>query len=158
MIHEQDQSTPEARRIRCARYLDDDEAIAECMTAVLEADDPDLLLLALSDVARAKGVTQVAKDCRPGPGKPLQGTCARGEASLRDSHEGGTSIGRQVHRATDMSAPGRHKREYQSAHDEGTPVSRPRERCRRSAWTGHGELGQARTAYFSPNPEQVCAQ
>lgn len=45
-----------------ARYLDDDEAIAEYMTAVLETNDPDLLLLALSDVARAKGMTQVAKD------------------------------------------------------------------------------------------------
>ena len=45
-----------------ARYLDDDEAIAEYMTAVLEANDSDLLLLALSDVARAKGMAQVAKD------------------------------------------------------------------------------------------------
>ena len=45
-----------------ARYLDSEEAIAEYMTAVLEADDPDLLLLALADVARAKGMTQVAKD------------------------------------------------------------------------------------------------
>ena len=45
-----------------ARYLDDDEAIAEYMTAVLEANDLDLLLLALSDVARAKGMAQVAKD------------------------------------------------------------------------------------------------
>ena len=32
------------------------------MTAVLEAEDPDLLLLALGDVARAKGMAQVAKD------------------------------------------------------------------------------------------------
>ena len=45
-----------------ARYLDDDEAVAEYMTAVLESNDPDLLLLALSDVARAKGMAQVAKD------------------------------------------------------------------------------------------------
>ncbi len=45
-----------------ARYLDDDEAITEYMTAVLEANDPDLLLLALGDVARAKGMAQVAKD------------------------------------------------------------------------------------------------
>jgi probable addiction module antidote protein len=45
-----------------ARYLDDDEAVAEYMSAVFEADDPDLLLLALSDVARAKGMAQVAKD------------------------------------------------------------------------------------------------
>ena len=45
-----------------ARYLEDDEAIAEYMTAVLEANDPALLLLALSDVARAKGMAQGAKD------------------------------------------------------------------------------------------------
>ena len=45
-----------------ARYLTDDAAIAEYMTIVLEADDPDLLLLAMGDVARAKGMAQVAKD------------------------------------------------------------------------------------------------
>jgi probable addiction module antidote protein len=45
-----------------ARYLDSDEAIAEYMSVVLEANDPDLLLLALGDVARAKGMAQVAKD------------------------------------------------------------------------------------------------
>ena len=45
-----------------ARYLDDDEAVAEYMTAVLETNDSDLLLLALGDVARAKGMAQVAKD------------------------------------------------------------------------------------------------
>ena len=45
-----------------ARYLTDDAAIAEYMTAILETDDPDLLLLALGDVARARGMAQVAKD------------------------------------------------------------------------------------------------
>ena len=45
-----------------AKYLDDEDAIAEYMTAVLEVNDPDLLLLALSDVARAKGMAQVARD------------------------------------------------------------------------------------------------
>lgn len=44
-----------------ARYLDNDEAIAEYMAAVLEQDDPDLLLAALGDVARAKGMANVAK-------------------------------------------------------------------------------------------------
>ena len=32
------------------------------MSAVLETDDPDLLLLALGDVARARGMAQVARD------------------------------------------------------------------------------------------------
>ena len=45
-----------------ARYLTDDVAVAEYMTAVLETEDPDLLLLALGDVARARGMAQVAKD------------------------------------------------------------------------------------------------
>ena len=45
-----------------ARYLTDDAAVAEYMTAVLETNDPDLLLLALGDVARARGMAQVAKD------------------------------------------------------------------------------------------------
>ena len=45
-----------------ARYLNDDAAIAEYITAVLETGDADLLLLALGDVARARGMAQVAKD------------------------------------------------------------------------------------------------
>ena len=45
-----------------ARYLDNDDAIAEYMTAVLEENDTDLLILALADVARARGMAQVAKD------------------------------------------------------------------------------------------------
>lgn len=53
---------PKLHPFDAARYLDSEEAIAEYMTAVLEADDPDLLLLALGDVARAKGMAQVAKD------------------------------------------------------------------------------------------------
>jgi probable addiction module antidote protein len=40
----------------------DDEAISEYMTAVLEANHPDLLLLALDEVARAKAMAQVARD------------------------------------------------------------------------------------------------
>ena len=44
-----------------ARYLTDDAAIAEYVTAVLETDDPDLFLLALGDVARTRGMARVAK-------------------------------------------------------------------------------------------------
>lgn len=55
-------TSPKLVAFDAARYLDNDEAIAEYMTAVLEAEDPDLLLLALGDVARSKGMAQVAKD------------------------------------------------------------------------------------------------
>ena len=45
-----------------ARYLTNDLAIAEYMNAVLESGDSDHLLLALGDIARARGMAQVAKD------------------------------------------------------------------------------------------------
>ena len=55
-------TSPKLLPFDAARYLTDDVAVAEYMTAVLETDDPDLLLLALGDVARARGMAQVAKD------------------------------------------------------------------------------------------------
>ena len=45
-----------------ARYLTDDVAIADYMSIVLESGDSDHLLLALGDVARARGMAQVAQD------------------------------------------------------------------------------------------------
>ncbi|KAB2963977.1 MAG: putative addiction module antidote protein [Thermoanaerobaculia bacterium] len=45
-----------------ARYLTDDVAVAEYMTVVLETGDPELLLLALNDIARARGMASVAKE------------------------------------------------------------------------------------------------
>ena len=44
------------------RYLDSDEAIATYLDAVLQEDDPALLAAALGDVARAKGMTQIARE------------------------------------------------------------------------------------------------
>lgn len=45
-----------------ARHLHDDEAIAEYISVVLETGDDELLLSALGDMARARGMAQVAKD------------------------------------------------------------------------------------------------
>ena len=45
-----------------ADYLDDEETIAEYLTAALEDSNPDVFLAAVRDVARAKGMTQLAKD------------------------------------------------------------------------------------------------
>lgn len=44
------------------RYLDSDEAIAAYLDAALEEDDPALLAAALGDIARAKGMTQIARE------------------------------------------------------------------------------------------------
>jgi len=43
-------------------YLDSEEAIAAYINAVLEEDDPALLLAAISDVAKARGMARVAQD------------------------------------------------------------------------------------------------
>ena len=45
-----------------ADYLADEETIAEYLTAALEDPNPDLFLIAVRDVARARGMTQLAKD------------------------------------------------------------------------------------------------
>lgn len=44
-----------------ARYLPDDEAVAQYLTLVLEDNDPALLAAALGDIARARGMTEIAK-------------------------------------------------------------------------------------------------
>ncbi len=45
-----------------ADYLDDEQVIAEYLTAALEDPNPDVFLAAVRDVARARGMTQLAKD------------------------------------------------------------------------------------------------
>ena len=45
-----------------ADYLDNEESIAEYLTAALEDTNPDVFLTAVRDVARARGMAQLAKD------------------------------------------------------------------------------------------------
>lgn len=45
-----------------ADYLDNEETIAEYITAALEDPNPDVFLTAVRDVARARGMAQLAKD------------------------------------------------------------------------------------------------
>jgi probable addiction module antidote protein len=44
-----------------SKYLDDEEAIADYIRLAIEDGDPGLLAAALGDVARARGMTQVAQ-------------------------------------------------------------------------------------------------
>ncbi len=45
-----------------AEYLDSDEKIAEYLAAALEENDPALFSAALGDIARAKGMSQMARE------------------------------------------------------------------------------------------------
>lgn len=52
----------ELKPFDAADHLEDEQAIAEYLTAILEEDDPALFTAALADVARAKGgITEVAR-------------------------------------------------------------------------------------------------
>jgi probable addiction module antidote protein len=44
-----------------ARYLDNEESIAVYLTGILEVNDAALLASALGDIARARGMTEIAK-------------------------------------------------------------------------------------------------
>jgi len=44
------------------KYLDNNEIIAEYLSQILEDGDLNELLVAIGDIARAKGMTQIAKD------------------------------------------------------------------------------------------------
>jgi len=45
-----------------ARYLDDDEAIRDYLESILEEGDAGLLAAALGDIAKARGMSGIARD------------------------------------------------------------------------------------------------
>jgi probable addiction module antidote protein len=44
-----------------AEYLDNDEVIAEYLSAALEDSDPDVFLRAVANVAKARGISEIAR-------------------------------------------------------------------------------------------------
>ncbi|PRY09405.1 MULTISPECIES: addiction module antidote protein [unclassified Paraburkholderia] len=49
-------------RFDASDYLDSEEAIAEYLNAALEDGDADVLLAAIADIAKARGIAKVAAD------------------------------------------------------------------------------------------------
>ena len=49
-----------------ADYLDDNETVAAYLSAALTESDPNVFLMAVKDVARARGMSQLAKDTQLG--------------------------------------------------------------------------------------------
>ncbi|MDP2380167.1 MAG: putative addiction module antidote protein [Pseudohongiella sp.] len=48
------------KKFDAADYLDSEEMIAEYLSAALEDENPDVFLAAVSDVAKARGMTAIA--------------------------------------------------------------------------------------------------
>lgn len=55
-------SKHEVSRFDVTDYLDSEEMIAEYINAALEQGDADLLVAAIADVAKARGIAKVAAD------------------------------------------------------------------------------------------------
>ena len=64
------------------------EDIAAYLDAVLEDGDPELLKAALAGIARAKGMTEIARDFKAWPRQPLQSAIAKGQPRACDRCQG----------------------------------------------------------------------
>ena len=54
-------TTPGYTRFDAADYLDNDELMAEYLAVCMEDTDPSVFLAALADVAKAKGMSEIAR-------------------------------------------------------------------------------------------------
>ena len=81
-------------------YLDSDEAIARYLDSVLEEDDPLLLAAALGDVARAKGMTGVARETGLGRESLYKALSPSGNPEFATVHKVIRSFGLHLHVTT----------------------------------------------------------
>jgi probable addiction module antidote protein len=83
-------------------FLDDDEVVAEYLTAALEDPNPDVFLAAVGHVAKARGMTAIAE--RAGLGREsLYKAFARHQAALRHRTESAAQPRREAHRVADLT-------------------------------------------------------
>ncbi|MFB9121980.1 putative addiction module antidote protein [Paraburkholderia dipogonis] len=71
-------------RFDASDYLDSEEAIAEYLNAALEDGDADVLLAAIADIAKARGIAKVAADAGLGR-ESLYKTLAPGSKPRMDT-------------------------------------------------------------------------
>ncbi len=65
-----------------AAYLDSEESMAEYLEAALEENDSALIAAALGDIARAKGMTRIARDTGLGRESLYKGLSVEGNPNL----------------------------------------------------------------------------
>ncbi len=62
MANEKKGKTMKYSKFDVVDYLDSEEAIAAYLSAVMEENDPELLIAALGDIARARGMAKLSED------------------------------------------------------------------------------------------------
>jgi probable addiction module antidote protein len=83
-----------------ARYLETDEDIAAYLDAALEEDDPALLIAALGDIARAKGMTEIARETGLGRESLYKALSSTGNPEFRTVQRVVHSLGLKLHVTT----------------------------------------------------------
>ncbi len=79
------------------RYLDSDEAMAAYLDFALEEDDPALLAAALGDIARAKGMTQIARETGLGRESLYKALSSEGNPEFGTVQKVVRSLGLKLH-------------------------------------------------------------
>ena len=80
-----------------ADYLDNEETVAEYITAALEDPNPDVFLTAVRDVARARGMAQLAKDAGLGRESLYKALSANGNPSFATVLKVARALGVRLH-------------------------------------------------------------
>jgi len=83
-----------------ARYLDSDEAIAAYLNAAAEEDDPAVLAAALGDVARDRGMTQIARETGLGRESLYKALSSEGNPEFATVQKVVRSLGLKLHIST----------------------------------------------------------
>lgn len=93
------------KRWDSAKYLQTEEDIAAYLDAVLEEDDPALVTHALGVIARAKGMTQIAKDSGLGRESLYKALSSEGNPEFATIFKVLKALGIQLHATIKPAAP-----------------------------------------------------
>ncbi len=80
-----------------ADYLNSEEDVTAYLEAALEADDPAVVAAALGDIARAKGMTQVAREAGLGRESLYKALSADGNPELATVMKVVRALGMSLH-------------------------------------------------------------
>ena len=90
---------PKLAPFDAADYLDSEETIAEYLSAALEDPNPDVFLAAIRDVARARGMTQLAQDAGLGRESLYKALSPSGNPEFATILKVVAALGLQLHAA-----------------------------------------------------------
>lgn len=79
-----------------SKYLESEEDIAAYLTAIMEEGDPALLQAALGDIAKARGMTEIAREANVGRESLYKSLSETGNPSFRTIAKVAASLGLEI--------------------------------------------------------------